>query len=632
MKKSFRKLCVFLLAVTFFGKSLYGDIQYAQADEYTGPEVTVTEEGEVIGEEPSVPSDEEEPGDDIQAPDVSDGDVSGDEPVDEDVSGGDVSGSVPVDEDISGGDVSGEDVSGGDVSGGDVEIEDEPVPGADEPEPVVETVVNKNTDITVLFFVLKDGYLGSIAPEKNGTDVTSNGQKRYEAVYTFKDADNYGLEYVLSNYSFENIDEVYSILQKGAIKHLSLPDEYGDYESISEKFGVDKSYGESGQEYLIENLVGNSEYVASLFAFSKEQASDGTDTKNIVYATGDMIDWYVLKHSDTNAWHADGFVSQAKVFINDDNKPDGQETIYTYDGVSKIENEAAVINTVIDAADDSLPGSYVVRNIVYKDASGNPVSEMVNVGSYTAVATVYYTYAGSEDELSYTSDDIEVLFPVTINKRTVTVTAHNNSKTVGQGDPTFTGSIEGAVAADPVSATFWRITGNEAVGTYPIYSTIIASSNYNVVSYDGVFTIYAASTPAPAPTPAPPAPTPGPEEEFPGVVPPAPAPAVTPAPAATPEPEPVVADETVEVDEEDVPLAETIEETTEDTDTLDVGEVYPPLRDLTIEDEETPLAAAPGECWIHWLIVLLTAVDVLYTVIQAFRNGAVIKKLKNGKE
>ena len=641
MKKVLRKLCVFLLAVTFFWKSLYGDIQYARADEFEGSDVTVTEgnsedviieEDETPLEDDIVPADGDVSEGDVSEGDVSSDDTSGEEP--DDVSGGDVSG----------GDASGADVSAGDVSGdeggSDTDIEDDPVPGSDTPEdtePEVEPVVNNNTDLTVYFYVLKEGSLSTITPEQTGPELKQNPQNKFNGAYAFMKGSKYSLDYIKKNYPNLNFDEIERKLYIGRITNVSLPDEYGTYESVTETLGADKHYGESGKEDTIENLIGNTDYVASLITYFPELNADGTATKNLVYATGDMVDWYVLKHADSH-WHADGFLSLAKVLVHDDNKPQGIESVYTYDGTSKVSDEATVVNRTIDAADDNLPGSYVVKQIVYKDAGGNLVSEITNVGKYTAVATVYYEYnIAAEGYTNYISDDFEVEFPVVVNKRTVTITASNNSKTQGQTDPTLTGTIEGAVSSDPVSATFWRIEGNEAVGTYPIYSTYVASNNYNVNQIDGVFTIYAASNPnpnpnpnptptpePPAPTPEPPAPTPAPTpNETPGIV--VPTPVVTPAP--------VVADNTVELEDEETPLADLIEpEETEEEESLDLGDVYPPLRDLTIEDDETPLAA-PGDCWIHWLIVLLTALDVLYTVIQAFRNGAVIKKLKNeGKQ
>ncbi|MCR5721523.1 MAG: hypothetical protein K6G72_04195 [Lachnospiraceae bacterium] len=635
MKKVLRKLCVFLLAVTFFWKSLYGDIQYARADEFAGSDVTVTEgnledviieEDETPLEDDIVPADGDVSEGDVSGEDVSSDDSSEEEPAD--ISGGDISGS-----DVSGGDVSGEDISAGDVSGDEggsgKDIEDDPVPGSDTPE--VEPVINNNTDLNVWFYVLKDGNISAITPEQTGPELTQNSQDKYNAAYAFMKGSKYSLEYIKKNFPNLNFEEIKSKLYIGRVTHVSLPDEYGTYESITESLGVDKHYGESGKEGKIESLIGNTDYIASLITYFPELGADGTATNNLVYATGDMIDWYVLKHADSH-WHADGIMSMAKVLIHDDNKPQGKESVYTYDGTSKVSDEATVVNKTIDAADDSLPGSYVVKEIVYKDATGNLVSEITNVGKYTAVATVFYEYnSAAEGYTSYLSDDFEVEFPVIVNKRTVTITASNNSKTQGQTDPAFTGTIEGAVASDPVTATFWRIEGNEAVGTYPIYSTYVASNNYDVKQIDGVFTINAVSNPTPeppaptpeppAPTPEPPAPTPAPSE-IPGIV--VPTPVVTPAP--------VVADNTVELEEEKTPLVkETVQEEAEE-DSLDPGDVYPPLRDLTIEDDETPLAGH-GECWIHWLIVLLTAIDVLYTVIQAFRNGAVIKKLKNeGKQ
>ena len=568
MKKAIRKWCVFLLAVAFLGKTLYGNIQYTMADEFAGDEVTITE-------------------DDVL----------------EDISGDEV---IP-----------------------DGENEEDFEPDLEDPEelePSGGVTENRNTDITVLFFVLKNGYLGTISPEQNGETVTSNGQKRYETVFAFVDSENYGLEYLLKNYSYSDSEEIKNLLKKGVIKHFALPDEYGNYESISESFGVNKVYLEGGKEYLIEDLIGNTDYVSSLFAFFMESAADGTNTGNVIYATGDMIDWYVLKHSDTDAWHADGFMNEAKALIAQENVPVPVSSVYTFDGVSKVTAVEAVINQTLLVASDSLPGSFVVDGIAYNNASGYAVSEITNVGEYVAIATVRYVYEDSNDELCYESDAFELAFPVTVNKRTVTVTAYNSSKNEGQDDPTFAGSVDGAVASDPVRAFFWRIEGNEKPGTYPIYSTVIASSNYNVVSYDGEFKIFEASEVVPEPTPTP-TPNPTPSAETPGMEPPEESVVV---------PEQVASEETIELEEEAVPLAQGPIISGEDEislggDTLDVGEVYPTLRDIAIEDEETPLAAF-DDCWIHWLIVLLTVIDVLYTVIQAFRNGAIIKKLKQGKE
>ena len=234
MKKVFRKLSVFLLAVIFFGKSIYGDIQYALADEYTGPEVTVTENGETI---------EEELGEDTPAPDVSGGDVSGSEPVDGDVSGGDV--------------------SEGDVSGGDVEIEDDPTPGTDEPGGVRHDVIR------VDFFVLKAGCLESIIPEQTGTEVTNNRPKKYSRAYTIKSDSEYTLEYVKEHFSEIDMEAFAADLKVGYIKRLSLPEEYVYLESITEKFGENKEYGADGREYLIEGILGNEEYIGSLFGHRK---------------------------------------------------------------------------------------------------------------------------------------------------------------------------------------------------------------------------------------------------------------------------------------------------------------------------------------------------------------------------
>ena len=93
------------------------------------------------------------------------------------------------------------------------------------------------------------------------------------------------------------------------------------------------------------------------------------------------------------------------------------------------------------------------------------------------------------------------------------------------------------------------------------------------------------------------------------------------------------------VEEEPVPtvdVIESIEPAEEDEVTereeVSIGDGDVPLYDgLDIEDEETPLAAF-DDCWIHWVIFLLTVLYIVYVVVQAIRNRKTIQALTEEEE
>lgn len=51
---------------------------------------------------------------------------------------------------------------------------------------------------------------------------------------------------------------------------------------------------------------------------------------------------------------------------------------------------------------------------------------------------------------------------------------------------------------------------------------------------------------------------------------------------------------------------------------------------VDIEEEETPLAGA--HCWIHWLILILTAAYTIYEVIRSIARNKRIKELEEQHE
>ena len=69
------------------------------------------------------------------------------------------------------------------------------------------------------------------------------------------------------------------------------------------------------------------------------------------------------------------------------------------------------------------------------------------------------------------------------------------------------------------------------------------------------------------------------------------------------------------------------EEIVTEQEEVTIGDGGVPLAGrLEIEEDEVPLANL-GDCWIHWLILILTVVYVVFTTVHALRNRATIKSL-----
>src|SRR3989475_7905244 len=81
----------------------------------------------------------------------------------------------------------------------------------------------------------------------------------------------------------------------------------------------------------------------------------------------------------------------------------------------------------------------------------------------------------------------------TINKRDASVTPNTASKTYGDADPAFTGTLTNFLAADGVTATYTRTSGETVAGSpYTISASLSPASvlgNYNITSNTASFTI-----------------------------------------------------------------------------------------------------------------------------------------------
>lgn len=95
------------------------------------------------------------------------------------------------------------------------------------------------------------------------------------------------------------------------------------------------------------------------------------------------------------------------------------------------------------------------------------------------------------------------------------------------------------------------------------------------------------------------------------------------APVAPIEPITIEDLETTIIEEEITPLAPVVEE--EKNREEEVKDV------VVIEEEETPLAG-PGNCWIHWLILILTAMYTVYSLLRCINRNNKINKLQESAE
>jgi len=87
-----------------------------------------------------------------------------------------------------------------------------------------------------------------------------------------------------------------------------------------------------------------------------------------------------------------------------------------------------------------------------------------------------------------------------IGKAALTITANPASRSYGQANPAFTGSVTGLVNSDPIGASYdSAATPTSPVGTYSIVTTLVdaagISSNYNVTLVNGALTVTADDPP-----------------------------------------------------------------------------------------------------------------------------------------
>jgi hypothetical protein len=132
-------------------------------------------------------------------------------------------------------------------------------------------------------------------------------------------------------------------------------------------------------------------------------------------------------------------------------------------------------------ATTSVPGSFV-----YTPALG----AILPAGTQTLSATFTPT-----DSTDYTPQTVTV--PLTVNKAPLVITANSFARVDGAPNPTFTGTITGAVNGDSFTESFaTAATPASIVGSYPIVPSVTGANlaNYAVTPTNGALTISQAGT------------------------------------------------------------------------------------------------------------------------------------------
>ena len=111
------------------------------------------------------------------------------------------------------------------------------------------------------------------------------------------------------------------------------------------------------------------------------------------------------------------------------------------------------------------------------------------LGRGTNTLAVIFTPADTVDYTSVTTTVSLVVSPAPL-----TVTAANESRTYGQANPVFTGTITGVTNGDNITATYsCSATNNSPVGTYPIMPALVdpdnRETNYAVTLVNGTLTV-----------------------------------------------------------------------------------------------------------------------------------------------
>jgi hypothetical protein len=135
-------------------------------------------------------------------------------------------------------------------------------------------------------------------------------------------------------------------------------------------------------------------------------------------------------------------------------------------------------------------------NFAYTPAAGT----VFNSGTRTL--SVVFT-PGNTTDYNSTTDSLSLV----VSPAPLTVTASNATRTYGQPNPVFTGTLNGVTNGDNITATYaCGATTNSPAGTYPMVPSLVdpnnRRTNYNVTTNNGTLTITKATPLLNWPTPS----------------------------------------------------------------------------------------------------------------------------------
>ncbi len=202
-------------------------------------------------------------------------------------------------------------------------------------------------------------------------------------------------------------------------------------------------------------------------------------------ASGSISGSLVLTDSALNATYATQTINLSGTGIN----PIVAPTI-TWATPSSITYGTPLSGTQLNAT-ASVSGTPVLGSFTYDP----PLGTVLGYGN--PVLSVTFT---PNDPTHYST--VSTTVTLCVNLANATVTPNSATKVYGTADPAFSGTLSGFLAADHVTATYSRATGETvAGGPYPISATLRTSGslgNYNITYNTAGFTITKASLTATA--------------------------------------------------------------------------------------------------------------------------------------
>lgn len=413
---------------------------------------------------------------------------------------------------------------------------------------------------------------------------------------------------------------------------LSMPDEAGQYASNRYSNGV-KLYGvlpltyKGGYVFNTEDLAAGLD--ASVFTegtvFPTASQFRTTQGRGTNLPENAQITWYVVKTAG-GTYHVDGFVNNQEYPLTINYVYEGEEAeqaAATYTAMVGFEDAFAVPSPAIEfytpslstvsgvmTGDDTNPLTGLTYTVVY---SRTTVPFTVNYysGSLTGIWLNAVTLNVNLDVLSAPDAQAQLAAMAGVNTYRP---GNMSSGLIRQFD---TENRVMGIVYEPIevvksyTVTFVDQFGNtlktETVteGNDATAPATLAIAGFTFANWDKAFTDITADTVVTALYTAIPAPGP--------------------APAPTPAPTPAPAEEVVVIEEEETPLAETPEEVEEETPA-------PEEEVVEIEEEETPLAVLEGDCIIHWIILLITAMYAVYGVLRAVARNKKIRQLQGAND